>query len=416
MKQVVIVGAGFGGLRAARTLAGKAIEVMLLDQYNYHLFHPLLYQVATAGVEQENVAYPVRAIFHKQRNVHFQMARVEAIDLESRRVMTSIGPMMYDYLIVSAGSTTNFFGLEGAARVAHTLKVMSDAVTLRNQILGAFERAAREPDPVERQALLTFVIVGAGPTGVEFAGALAELVIHALRKDYPEIHSAEVRILLVEALNAVLSTFSPDLQAYARKRLERLGIQVRLGQAVTAVDGHHIVLADGTEILAHTLFWAAGVKAAPLAESLAVAKARGGRIAVNPDLSLPAHPDVYVIGDMAYLEQEGQALPMLAPVAMQQGEYAARAILAHEAGRSIGPFRYHSRGQMAIIGRNAAVAHAYGVRLKGFLAWLTWLALHLYYLIGFRNRLVALVNWAYSYLLLDPKLRLITTPAHELPE
>ncbi|MBC7237909.1 MAG: NAD(P)/FAD-dependent oxidoreductase [Chloroflexi bacterium] len=410
MARVVIAGMGFGGLRAAKGLAGSGLEVLLLDQYNYHLFHPLLYQVATASVEQENIAYPIRAIFRSWRNVRFRLARVEGVDLGTNRVLTDSGPIDYDYLVLSVGSASEFYGLDAVRRIAHTLKDMDDAVDLRNQILSCFERASIEPDPAKRAALLTFVIVGGGPTGVEFSGALAELVRHALRKDYPELERDSVRIVLVEALPNLLPLFSNSLREYARHRLERLGVKVRTGQPVVEARPDGVVLRDGTEIAAYTLFWAAGVRAAPLTETLPGAKDRVGRLIVRPDLRHPDYDNVFVIGDMAHVEQGGKVLPMLAPVAMQEGAYVAAAILAQESGREMAPFRYRDKGQMAIIGRNAAVAHAFGIQMRGFLAWLAWLALHLYYLIGFRNRLFALLNWAYAYLLLDPKLRLITRP------
>jgi NADH dehydrogenase len=406
-KRVVVVGMGFGGLSAARALARENVEVLLLDESNYHLFQPLLYQVATASVEQENIAYPIRAIIRKWKNVHFRLARVTGLDLAARQVLTETDRLAYDYLVLAAGSTTNFFGLDHVQRMSFSLKRLDDAVNLRSHILGCFESATITDDPAERAALLTFVVVGAGPTGVELCGALAELVRHALTKDFPELAADQVQIILVEALSSVLPSLPSALQAYAQRRLQRLGVRLWLNGSVADLETGRLLLRNGSQIESHTVVWAAGVKASPLALAVPAEKGRGGRIPVEADLSLTAHPEVFVVGDMAYVEQDGQALPMVAPVAMQEGRHAARVILEREAQRSGPPFLYRDRGTMAIIGRNAAVAQAFGVRLSGFAAWLAWLGLHLYYLVGFRNRLMALLNWAYAYVLRDPKLRLI---------
>lgn len=408
MKRVVIVGVGFGGLRAARALAGKGMEVVLLDRQNYHLFQPLLYQVATASLEQESIAYPIRAIVRRWEGVQFRLAEVCGADFDRRRLLIADGFIDYDYLVLAAGSITNFFGMESIERNACDLKKLDHAVDLRNQILGSFERAAREPDEARRRALLTFVIVGGGPTGVEFAGALAELARFVLTKDYPELRATEPRIVLVEATDHLLSPVPPDLREYALEKLKLMGVEVLLNTRVSGAEPERVILQGGAEIPAHTLLWSAGVCAAPLAKVLPVPKVAGGRIPVEPDLSLSGHPEVFVIGDLAYLEQDGAPLPMVASVAMQQGDYAGRAILARYLDKSLANFRYRDKGTMATIGRSAAVASVFGRNYSGYLAWAVWLGLHLYYLIGFRNRLLVLLNWAYYYILYERQVRLIT--------
>jgi NADH dehydrogenase len=408
MKRVVIVGVGFGGLSAARSLAGKGVEVLLVDRQNYHLFQPLLYQVATASLEQESIAYPIRAIVRRWEGVTFRLAEVCGADFEKRKLFVAGDVIDYDYLVLAAGSVTNFFGLDSVERHAYDLKMLEHAVDLRNRILGSFETAVRESDPARRRALLTFVIVGGGPTGIEFAGALQELIRHVLAKDYPELRVTETKIILVEATGSLLAAFPAELQIYALEKLRRMGVEVLLSTPVSGAEPDRVRLADGTAIPAHTLFWSAGVRAAPLAAALATAKGAGGRIPVAPDLSLAGHPEVFVIGDMALLEQDGDPLPMVAPVAMQQGEYAGRSILLNILGRPVLPFRYRDKGTMATIGRSAAVATVFGRNFSGFLAWTVWLGLHLMYLVGFRNRLLVLLNWAFYYFLHESQVRLIT--------
>ncbi|MCM2359049.1 MAG: NAD(P)/FAD-dependent oxidoreductase [Geobacteraceae bacterium] len=408
MKRVVIVGVGFAGLRAARALAGKGMEVLLFDRQNYHLFQPLLYQVATASLEQESIAYPIRALVRRWEGVSFRLAEVCGADFCKRRLFIAGDVIDYDYLVLAAGSVTNFFGMESIERHAYDLKKLDHAVELRNQVLGSFERAARERDPVRRRALLTFVIVGGGPTGVEFAGALAELARFVLTKDYPELGVTEPRILLVEATDRLLAALPVELQRYALEKLKRMGVEVLLSTRVSGAEPERVHLQDGSQIPAHTLFWSAGVCVAPLADVLAVPRAPGGRVPVEPDLTLAEHPEVFVVGDLAYLAQDGAALPMVASVAMQQGDYAGRAILARYLGKPLPPFRYRDKGAMATIGRSAAVATVYGRNFSGYLAWIVWLGLHLYYLIGFRNRLLVLLNWAYYYILYERQVRLIT--------
>ncbi|NJD38540.1 MAG: NAD(P)/FAD-dependent oxidoreductase [Geobacter sp.] len=409
-KRVVIVGMGFGGVRAARTLAGSNLDVLLIDRNNYHLFQPLLYQVASAGLEQESIAYSIRAMTRTWPNIRFQLSEVNGIDLDQRQIQTSAGEVSYDYLVLGAGSATNFFGLATVQQHAFDLKALADAEVLRNQILYCFEQAVTEPDPARKRSLMTFVIVGGGPTGVEFAGALIELVNYVLAKDYPELGTHLARVVLVEATDRLLASMPEKLGMYTLQKLRSMSVEVLLNAQVTDADGERVVLHDGAVIPAHTLVWAAGVKAAPLAATLQTAHAGGGRIPVQPDLSLPEHPEVFVIGDMAWLEQDGKVLPMIAPVAMQMGIYAGRAILAREAGTTLPPFSYRDKGSMATIGRNTAVAAAFGMNLKGYPAWLAWLLLHIYYLIGFRNRIVVLLNWVWYYWYHERQVRLITGP------
>lgn len=406
-KRVIIIGAGFGGVAAARMLAGSGLDVLMVDRQNYHLFQPLLYQVATAGLEIEAIAYPVRALARRFRDVGFRLAEVTAIDLNGRTLHTTTGPIRYDYLVLAAGAATNFFGQSSIAASAYQLKDLDDAVTLRNHILTRFERAAVEPDPATRRALLTFMIVGGGPTGIEFAGALSELIRQVLLKDYPEIRPQDIRVILAEATDRLLPAMPPALGTYAVKRLQSLGVEVMLNATVEAADASTVRLKGGESIPCHTLLWSAGVKAAPLADTLEAPKGRAGRIIVEPDLSLASHPEVFVVGDISYLEQDGNALPTIAPVAMQQGEYAARAIRAREQGQALSPFRYIDRGSMAVIGRGKAVASVFGVSFTGLAAWLLWLGLHLFMLIDFRNRIITLINWAYDYFFFDRKVRLI---------
>lgn len=411
MKKVVIIGMGFGGIRAVHGLAHTDFDVLVIDRRNFHLFQPLLYQVATAMLDQEAIAHSIRAIVRRWRNVRFQLDEVQRVDLANKTVIAAHKTYPYDYLIVAAGSVTNFFGIPSIEQHARDLKQLNHAVSLRNHLLSMFERASLETDPEKRKALMTFAIVGGGPTGVEFAGALSELVHHVLVKDYPELPVHQSRIILLEASPHVLGPFPEKLQRYACRRLEKMGVEIHLNTAVSDAAEDCVRLKDGTQIPSYTLFWAAGVKAASVAEGIEVEKKKGGRIPVQPDLTLQDHPEVFVIGDLMHLEQDGQPLPMVAPVAMQGGEYAARAIRKRERGETPKPFRYFDKGSMAVIGRNAAVASSFGISMKGFIAWLAWLALHLFYLIGFRNRLLTLINWGFDYLLFDRQVRLITREA-----
>ena len=409
-ERVVIIGAGFGGLRAARTLAGKGLDVLIVDQHNYHCFQPLLYQVATAGLEPEQIAYPVRAITRPWADVSFLLARVERIDRAGQQVHTTMGPVDYDHLIIAAGSKTNFFGMAGVERHSYGLKNLDDAERLRNHILTVFERAAYERDPARRAALHTFVIVGCGPTGVEMAGALRELVKHVLIRDYPDLLESDVKILLLEATDKILAMLPSKLQQKTLQRLDDMGVDVRLNAAVVNAEADCVLLKSGEQIPSHTLIWAAGVRGVDVAATLELALARGNRVAVSPDMSLPGDSQVWVIGDLAHAEQNGAVLPQVAPVAIQQAESAARNILRRRRNQPTQPFRYRDRGTMATIGRHAAVARIFGVSLWGFPAWVIWLFVHLMSLVGFRNRVFVLINWAYYYFFYERAVRIITGP------
>lgn len=414
--RVVIIGAGFGGLSSVRALGGKDVDVLVIDRNNYHGFWPLLYQVATAGLEPESVAYPVRAIIRRYSNVSFMMAEVIRIDPEAKLVYTSTTALPYDYLIIAAGSANNYFGNDTLAEHTFGLKDVEDAELLRNTVLANFEYAVSEADPQIRQRLMTLVVVGGGPTGVELAGAFVELVNHVLVHDYPMLDIREARVVLVEAGSTILASFPPELQANALARLRKMGVEVRLRTAVASVEHDSVSFADGSSMEAAVVVWAAGVKGAPLAETLGVQLARGERIPVRSTLNLVDYPEVFAVGDIAYLEdlrarRHGRGpLPfaMVAPVAVQMGALAARNILAYRYRRELRSFSYFDKGNMATIGRRSAVLDAFGVRLAGYLAWVGWLVVHLMFLVGFRNRIVVFLNWAYSYVTYDRGLRLIT--------
>lgn len=400
---------GFGGLRASKALAGNDVALTMVDRNNYHLFQPLLYQVATAGLEQEAIAYPLRGLTRRWGTASFVLAEINGVDLAGKQVLTDTGTIPYDYLIVAAGSRTNFFGMESVAAHAFDLKRLDQAEDLRNHILLMFERASRESDPAKKAAMLTFVIVGGGPTGVEFAGALRELIVYVLSQDHPSIGAADTRIILVEAADSLLTAMPDELRQYARHKLVAMGVEVLLESRVVGATAHTVELHGGQVIASHTLLWSAGVAAAELAGYLqGVERGAGGRIVVEPDLSVKGHPEVFVVGDMACLVENGVPLPMMAPVAIQQGDYVAKAVLAREQGRTIPPFRYFDKGSMATIGRSSAVATAAGINVRGYTAWVAWLLLHLYYLIGFRNRIVVMMNWTYAYWFQERQVRLIT--------
>ncbi|MFL5802435.1 MAG: NAD(P)/FAD-dependent oxidoreductase [Roseiflexaceae bacterium] len=410
-KRVVVVGAGFGGLNAAKRLSGHGFDILLVDRNNYHLFIPLLYQVATGNLGEEEIAGPLRQIFRAHPDVRFLRANVQQVDLKQRQIVTDAGSIDYDYLVLAPGSVTNYFGNSAIQQQAYDVKALDDAAALRSHILDMFERATHAADPEQQQALMTFLIVGGGPTGVEYAGALAELVRHTLRRDYAHLPMQQAKIYLVEGQPYLLAPFPDRLRQYAQRRLERLGVEVRLNMLVSTVEGEHVQLKDGTLIRAATLVWAAGVQAPPLIAALDGPKARGGRVNVAPDLSLPAHPEVFVVGDMAYREQDGQPIPQLAQPAIQGGRYVAEVIVKQrERGEHVPPFRYRNLGTMAVIGRFAAIADlpVLSLQLTGIVAWAIWLVVHLYQLVGFRNRVVAMLDWGYDYLRSDPPVRLIT--------
>jgi len=405
---VVIVGAGFGGLNAARALRRAPVQVVLVDRNNYHLFQPLLYQVATAGLEPEEIARPARAILRGQKNFDFRMVDVTRVDFAARRLETTGGPISYDFLVLAPGGQTNFFGLESMQRHGLGLKDIPDAIAIRNHVLTCFEQAMLEPDPEKRRTLLTFIVVGGGPTGVEMAGALSELIRLVLVKDYPRLNIKDVRILLLEATDKLLAAMPERLREAAVKTLWRKWIDVRFGAQVADYDGKQIRLKSGEIIPAQTVIWAAGVQASPLNATLGLPASRQGRIPVEPALQVTAHPEVFIIGDAAYQEHNGEPLPMVAPVAIQMGRFVARNIKRRLRGQPLEPFRYRDQGTLATIGRNAAVANVYGIKATGFVAWVMWLGIHIIQLIGFRNKLFVLINWAWDYFFYERAARLIT--------
>lgn len=414
---VVIVGAGFGGLNAAKRLEREPVDVTLVDRHNYHTFQPLLYQVATAGLNAADIGYAVRGLFRKQQRVYFRQASVVGIDHDAQQVLLDgEPPLHFDYLIMAAGSTTNYFGIEGADEFAFPLYTLDDAILLRNHLLSLYEAAAARPELVD-DGVLNFVIVGGGPTGVEVAGAVAELIDKVLLQDFHDLDVRRSRVLLVEQAPVLLGAFSERSQRYARKTLEAMGVEVRTGVAVKRVAVDEVELDTGEVIRTRCLVWAAGVRADDLAGGLNASQGRGGRVTVEPDLSLPGHPNVFVVGDAADIDDgAGGRLPQLAQVALQSGRHAAEQILLTMQRRPRTPFRYVDKGIMATIGRRAAVAELPGnIHLTGAVAWLAWLGLHLVYLLGVRNRVSVFVNWAWNYLTWDRGPRLILRP-EELPQ
>ena len=413
--KVVIVGGGFGGLQAARTLDGANVRVTLLDQHNYHLFQPLLYQVATASLSPGDIASPIRWVLRKQENIDVLLAEVTGVDPAANIVRTNVGDMAFDYLILASGATHSYFGHDEWATDAPGLKTLDDALAMRRKVLLAFEAAERESDPAAQRRLLTFVIVGAGPTGVELAGALAEIARRTLRHDFRHIRPESARILLIEGGSHVLSAFPDPLRVEARHALERLGVEVRTGAVVTGVDADGVRWKSTTSpqaveerIDAATVLWAAGVAASPLGRFLNVPLDRAGRVPVLPTLQVPDHPHIYVVGDLCSLSQDGKPLPGVAQVAMQQGVHASHNILRELAGRRLEPFHYQDYGILATIGRGSAVGDVYGWKISGWFGWLFWLCLHIFWLIGFRNRLAVMGEWAWAYVTFQRRVRLIT--------
>jgi NADH dehydrogenase len=428
---VVIIGGGFGGLAAARAFAGADARVTLLDRHNYHLFQPLLYQVATASLSPGDVASPIRWILRHQKNVRVLLADARSIDTAERRVLldpdrntagsteisagAGLTSVPYDYLIVAAGAAHAYFGHPEWMERAPGLKTLDDALEMRRRVLLAFEAAERESAPERQRRFLTFVIVGGGPTGVELAGALAEIARQSLRQDFRNIRPESARILVIEGSPSLLSNFPEKLRDAARRSLERLGVEILTRSLVTDIDAHGVTwrtsapgVSRTERIEAHTVLWAAGVAASPLAKSLGVPLDRVGRVTPQNTLQVPGHPEIFVAGDICALEQDGALLPGVAQVAMQQGAHASRNILRAIRGEPLRPFRYRNYGTMAVIGRGAAVADIGPIRASGVPAWLFWLFLHIFWLIGFRNRLAVLGEWAWSYMTLQRRVRLIT--------
>jgi NADH dehydrogenase len=415
LPRVVIIGGGFGGLTAARAFRRANISLTLIDRGNHHLFQPLLYQVATAGLEPANIASPIRRILRNQKNTEVLLAEAKSFDLPAKRVMLDEGFVEFDYLIVASGAGHSYFGHEDWANLAPGLKSISDAMEIRRRVLTAFEMAERADDAANREAWLTFVIVGGGPTGVELAGALSGIARHALARDFRRIDPTEAKIILVEGSGRVLPEYVPALSESARKQLVHLGIDVRLGQHVTEIDPSGVTLA-GKHIVARTVLWAAGVAAFSLGRALNVPLDKAGRVIVQPDLTIPGHPDIFVIGDLASVQTDGKPVPGVAPAAMQEGEHSAKNILRAVGGQPLLPFHYKDKGSLATIGRSAAVADFGKIKLSGPIAWLAWLGIHILFLIGFRNRVLVLFEWAWSFISFDVGARLITGPVRTEPD
>jgi NADH:ubiquinone reductase (H+-translocating) len=406
--RVVIVGAGFGGLTAAKALAGAPFDVTVIDQHNYHLFQPLLYQVATAGLSPADIASPIRGILAPAQNVSVVLGKVSGVDAARREVLAEGRRIPYDSLILATGAQHAYFGHDDWAASAPGLKTIDDATYIRRRILLAFEKAETESDPNERARLLNFVVVGGGATGVEMAGAIAELANRALAKDFRSIDPRSARVILVEAAPRLLTPFEPSLSEAAKLSLEQLGVEVRLGAPVTALDAEGVSI-GAERIEARTVIWGAGVMASPAGLWLGAETDRAGRVKVSADLSVPGHPDVFVIGDTATANgADGKPLPGVAPVAKQQGQYVADLLRARQAGKTVPPFRYRDFGSLATIGRKRAIVQMGRFKLKGFLAWVLWSVAHIYFLIGFRNRLVVATNWLWNYLTFQRGTRLIT--------
>jgi NADH dehydrogenase len=414
--RVVILGGGFGGLYAAKSLKRAPVDLTVLDRRNFHLFQPLLYQVATGALSPGEIASPLRAILRKQKDTRVLLAEAVDLDAVNRCVICDIGPVHYDTLVVAAGARNSYFQHPEWEDHAPGLKTIEEATEIRHKVLYAFEAAERESDPEKRRDWLTFVVVGAGPTGVELAGALGEIANDTLRNDFRSIRPQEARILLLDGSPRVLPPYPPDLSAKAERSLIRLGVRVRSGVRVVEIDERGVTLNTGAgtdRVAARTVIWAAGVQASPFGAVVARATGaqldNGGRVIVNPDCTVPGHPEIFVIGDLAHFEQDGKPLTGVAQVAMQQGRYAARLIQKRLRGRNAGkPFRYFDKGELAVIGRGRAVAKIRRLHLSGFIAWLIWLFIHLMYLVEFSNRLLVFVHWGFLYITFDRGARLIT--------
>ena len=425
--RIVVIGAGFGGLWAVRRFVSHGIGVTLIDRNNYHTFFPLLYQVAAAELGPSEIAYPIRSLFRRHSLVDFRMANVHGIDLDARIVEADESSLDYDYLVVALGSVPNFFGVKGAAHHAFPLRTMDDAIPLRYHVLNCFERATQTSNPSERESLLRFVIVGGGATGVEYAGALAELIYGPLLKDFGSIAREEVDIRLLEGGERLLAGVPPRLQEYARVRLERRGVRVLTGSQVVEVASDCVVTRDTGETekrdpgdmmnepsgqtATHTVVWAAGVQGDPAVGTWGLPVGPAGLVPVERTLQVPGYPEVFVVGDLAHLEVEGQALPQIAQVALQQGSCAAENVVRMIGGEAPEDFAYKDLGMLAVIGRNAAVAHLWGRSFTGFAAWTLWLVVHVVNLMGFRNRVLVLVNWAWNYVFYRRAVRLILPDA-----
>ena len=407
-KHVVIIGAGFAGLEAARALAEAPVKITLLDRQNYHLFQPLLYQVATAGLSPEDIAHPVRAILRKQRNLEFRQVEVTDFDVENQAVITSNGAIRYDFLIVACGSTTNYFGLQSVAKNSFGLKSIDEAITIRHHVLRNFELAAQEDNVDVRRAMMTFAVVGGGPTGVELAGAFSELIYTVLKKDYPTLNFKDARIILLEASDKVLPAMPEKLREATAEILWQKKVEVRFGGIVTDFDGKTISLKGGEMIPARSLIWAAGVKAADIIDKLGAKQGSLTRAVVTSTLQMENHPEIFVVGDAAHIDENGRPLPMTAVVALQSGRQAAINIVNIIKGQNPAQFVFNDLGTLATIGRNAAVGQIGSLQISGMIAWLLWTFIHIWRLVGFRNRIFVFWRWFWDYIFFDRSVRLIT--------
>jgi len=406
---IVIIGAGFAGLETARGLANAPVRITLIDRNNHHLFQPLLYQVAIAGLLPSQIAQPVRTIFRKQKNLAFQMGEVTEVDLNEKYIRLNGSVIAYDYLVISAGARTNFFGFDTLEEHGLQLKDLDAAVKTRNHLLSMFEQASHEGNAEKRKAMLTFVIVGGGPTGVETAGALSELITHVMKKDFPRLDLKDAQVILLEAGANLINPYPDELRKATLKLLQNKKVDVRLNTMMKDFNGQRVTLGDGSIIETQTLIWTAGAKAAEIIDSLGMEQASMGRVRVTPSLQLPLFPDAFVIGDAAFLVNgNGQPLPMLSTVAIQQGQATAKNIRRLIEGKEPLIFHYKDPGLLATIGRNAAVARIFGISFSGFIAWVIWVFLHIYRIVGFRNRILVMFNWAWDYFFYDNQVRLIT--------
>ena len=406
-----MVGAGFAGLTLVRALRGRPVEMLLVDRRNYHTFTPLLYQVASALLDPSEVAHPVRGLVRPIHNLEVRLAEATGVDFVGRRLLTDVEPIPYDFLVLATGSVNNYFGIGGLEQTAHGLKDLEQAMALRNQVIRRFEEAAWTGDEERRRMLLTFAVVGGGPTGVEFSGALQELIRGVLDRDFPSVYIRDTRILLVEAAPHLLAPFTPRLRESARHTLERRGVEVMLNRQVAGAGEEWLEFADGERLAAGTVIWTAGVRAGPLANALGAERGRAGTVRVGSTLQLAGHPEVFVIGDLAAVVQNGEQLPQLIPPAMQEGRHVARSIMRALSGEAAEPFRYADPGMMATIGRNAGIAEIGPVRVAGLAGWILWLGFHLLQIVTFRAKLAVLLNWAWNYLFYDRPVRLLVRAA-----
>ncbi len=406
-KHIVIIGAGFAGLWAVRTFFKKSVRVTIIDKNNYHTFLPLLYQVGAAEIEPEQIAFPIRSLLRNHKNINYLRSEVQKINLKDKSLECNDQKINYDYLIIATGSTTTYYNIAGAKEIAFSLKTLDDAVILRNHILSCFERASYCTDPEQRKKLLSFVIVGGGPTGIEFSGALSELIKGPLKKDFISIRSEEITVSLIDSAVRVLSMLSEDLSVYAAEKLILMGVNVYLNSKVAKINSEGVFFTDGSSILSESVIWTAGVKGETIDTDTELSMTGNSRIRVEKTLQIKDFPDVYVTGDLTHFEEKGSPLPMVAPVAIQQGRLAARNILRDISGEKQEDFVYKDKGSMVTIGRNSAVTEIGNKKFKGFTAWMIWIVIHILNLIGFRNKVFVLIHWIWDYIFFEKSVRLI---------